>query len=100
SMSNESGIELNGARVVWEDREISFGILIKGGSATILGAGLPKSIASNTATVKFIERSSRVPHEIPIDVSPLRRLAPGNYEVNFRILSLTEAKLEIALKSD
>jgi hypothetical protein len=109
TIQNDSTNNLDWVELVWGEGNLSVGVMSAGNGKTILDAGIPKS-ATDTATLEFVENNdpklragptdraaleARKKHSIQVDVSRLRRLAPGRYDVTFSILSLSEAKLRI-----
>ncbi len=106
-ISNESTNDLNWVCVLLDEREQCVGVLPAGVWKENLDAGLPKTHKSDTAFVEFVDEkdgwhyqdnspnSERKLYRIPIDVSALRQISSGHYNVTFSILSFTEAKLQI-----
>ena len=108
---NDSSNRLNWVSVHWDEGEQSAGIMSPGVSKVFLDAGLPKAPRSDKAFIEFVDEndgwtyqdrpnSERKHYRIPIDVSALKQLSSGHYEVTFSIRSFTEARLTIEKKEE
>ena len=114
TVRNSTTNKLGWAELVWGEGSLSIGVFLPGKGITYGDTGLPNSVKTNTATIEFVNEDDprvRVGSEdervamrrqliqkVPVDVSPLRQLAPGHYQATFNLLSLTNAVLAIRLR--
>jgi hypothetical protein len=113
TVQNDSTNHLDWVSVKWGDHRLDVGVMSPGTGATYLGVSLPTFVTTNVAIIKFINeddpglssesgtpdeaRARRVKswRKVPVDVEPLLHLRPQHYDVTFRILSLTNAELQV-----
>ncbi len=113
-MRNSTTNHLGWAKLVWGESLVTVGVFSPGTSAVYLDQGIPKTITTNVATIEFVieddprlqigsedERVAlkrKLIQRVPVDVTPLRNLAPGYYRITFSLLSLTNAELKVKLE--
>ncbi len=115
TVQNNTTNQLGWAEVNWgEGSSISVGVFAPHTGKTYYDTSFPKSVKTNIATIEFVDEEDARLHigsederlalrkqsirRVPVDVSPLRRLAPGHYHVTVSLLSLTNAELVIQTK--
>jgi hypothetical protein len=92
SSKNETPLVVNRVEVNWDGPWVPGGILPPGISKTTLDVRPPRS---DVAVITFIEEISRKPHTNRLDVSRLKRLAGGFYDVTLAIVSMDSVELRI-----
>ena len=73
------------------------GILSAGVEKTTLDVSPPRS---EVAVVTFVEETVGKPHTTRLDVSRLRRLSPGLYDVSIAIVSLDSLELRVRKREE
>ena len=92
---NATSTDLNWVTINWGEWQISSGVLSAGIFASQYYPVRREPPHSDSASLTFIEDSSRQRHNIPLNVSEVRQLRDGIYMVTFRITSLTNADVVI-----
>jgi len=92
STKNEMPIAVNWVEVAWDGPSVVGGILSPGISKTTIDVKPPRS---DMAVITFIEEISRKPHTNRLDVSRLKRLAPGFYDVTLAIVAVDSVELRV-----
>jgi hypothetical protein len=90
TVKNEMPLGIDWAEVQWDGPSVVGGIISSGISKTTLDVQPPKS---DMAIITFVEDISHTPHTNRLDISRLKRLAPGFYDVAFVIVSGDSAEL-------
>jgi len=93
SLRNDTTIPLDWVKLQWDGPFVPGGILSPGTEKTSVGVLAPKS---DFATISFVEDSSRKPHKITLDVSPLKALHAGKYDAVIAITALDRASLSVS----
>lgn len=113
SVRNQSTNHLDWVSIEWGAGRIQVGVMPPGKGATYFDFGLPANVQTNVAFFKFINedtsgldwksgsneevRARRATSwtRVPIDVSRLLHLGKEHHYVTFRLLSLTNADVEV-----
>ena len=97
SVKNETSLSLNSVEVAWDGPSLVGGILSAGVEKTTLDVSPPRS---GVAVLTFVEESGGKPHTNRLDVSRLRRLSPGLYDVSIAIVSLDSLELRVRKRDE
>jgi hypothetical protein len=92
SVKNETSLSLDQVEVEWDGPSLVGGILSAGIEKTTLDVSPP---GSDVAVLTFVEAIGRKPHTNRLDVSRLKRLSPGLYDVTIAIVSLDSLELRV-----
>jgi hypothetical protein len=92
SLKNETSLSLNSVDVAWDGPSLVGGILSAGVEKTTLDVSPPRS---DVAVLTFVEAIGGKPHTNRLDVSQLRQLSPGLYDVAIAIVSRDSAELRV-----
>ncbi len=90
SLRNDTAVALDWVELVWDGPQVPGGILSPGISSTALDCPAP---SSDTAKVKFVEKESRKPHSIELNVAVLKALSAGKHEVVLSITALEQGRV-------
>jgi len=97
SVKNETSLSLDGVDVAWDGPSLVGGVMSAGVEKTTLDVSPP---GSDVAVLTFNEAIGRNPHTNRLDVSRLKRLSPGSYDVTIAIVSLDSLELRVREKEE
>ena len=92
SLRNDTTVSLDGMEIEWDGPDVPGGIMSPGNEKMADDVQPPKS---DVATISFVEKASRKPHAIKLDVSSIKTLRSGTHYVVLAVTSLDEAKVFI-----
>jgi hypothetical protein len=92
SLRNDTAVSLDWMEIQWDGPDVPGGIMSPGNEKMADDVQPPKS---DVATISFVEKASRKPHTIKLDVSRIKALRSGKHHVVLAVTSLNEAKLFI-----
>jgi hypothetical protein len=92
SLRNDTAVSLDWLEIQWDGPDVPGGIMSPGNEKMADDVQPPKS---DVATISFVEKASRKPHTIKLDVSRIKALRSGKHDVVLAVTSLNEAKLFI-----
>ena len=92
SLRNDTAVPLDWMEIQWDGPDVPGGVMSPGNEKMASDVQPPKS---DVATISFVEKTSRKPHAIKVDVSGIKALRSGEHYVVLAVTSLDEAKVFI-----